>query len=147
VNPAIGGTQLRQGLIQMPRWLIETPSPDLVTICYGGNDWDAGMRGPQFEQTLRDGIDQLHRVTSGKTSLLILSTVPSVQRWDTTSELADACRAASKEKDVGLADLQKAFHLAGKTDRERLFVNDKVHLSLAGHELVAKTVLEAIEGE
>lgn len=147
VNPAIGGTQLRQGLIQTPRWLGESPEPDLVTICFGGNDWESGMRGPQFEESLRLGIDHLRRATGGKASLLILSTVPSVERWETTSELADACRSASKAKQIGLADLQKAFHLAGKTDRERLFVNDKVHLSAAGHELVAKTVLEAIEGE
>jgi hypothetical protein len=38
VNPAVGGTQLRQGLAQIPRWAIETPEPDLVTMCFGGND-------------------------------------------------------------------------------------------------------------
>src|SRR6185312_11055787 len=45
VNPAIGGTQLRQGLVLIPRWRDEHPQADLVTICYGGNDWEAGMRG------------------------------------------------------------------------------------------------------
>ena len=48
VNPAIGGTQLRQNLVLMPVWLDRSPEPDLVTVFFGGNDWDAGMRGEEF---------------------------------------------------------------------------------------------------
>src|SRR5947209_8344333 len=48
VNPAIGGTQLRQNLVLIPRWLAHAPEPDLVTVFFGGNDWEAGMRGGQF---------------------------------------------------------------------------------------------------
>ena len=32
----------------MPIWLAETPEPDLVTVWFGFNDWDSGMRGEQF---------------------------------------------------------------------------------------------------
>ena len=39
VNPAMGGTELRQNAITIPRWSSKTPEPDLVTICFGGNDW------------------------------------------------------------------------------------------------------------
>ena len=39
VNPAIGGTELKQNLVLIPRWLATTPQPDLVTICFGHNDW------------------------------------------------------------------------------------------------------------
>ena len=53
VNPAIGGTQLRQNLVLIPRWLDRAPEPDLVTIFFGGNDWDAGMRGEEFRASLR----------------------------------------------------------------------------------------------
>ena len=56
-NPAIGGTQLRQGLVLIPRWLEQAPAPDLVTVCYGGNDWESGMRGPQFADTCREAVD------------------------------------------------------------------------------------------
>jgi hypothetical protein len=45
VNPAIGGTQLRQNLVLLPRGLAQAPQPDLVLIRFGGNDWEAGMRG------------------------------------------------------------------------------------------------------
>jgi lysophospholipase L1-like esterase len=145
VNPAIGGTQLRQGLVQIPRWLADTPSPDLVTVCYGGNDWEAGMRGPQFLETYRDGVDRIRRATGGKADVLILSTVPSVERWTTAGELAEACRQASQDRKAGLADLEQAFHREGEKDREKLFASDKVHLGPAGHKLVAETVLRAIE--
>jgi lysophospholipase L1-like esterase len=145
INPAVGGTQLRQGLIQIPRWQVDVPEPDLVTVCFGGNDWDAGMRGPQFLETYLEGIDRIRRATNGHAEVLLLSTVPSLERWATTAELADACRDASQRREAGLADLQKAFHLTAEKDRERLFVNDKVHLSEAGHRLVAEAVLGALE--
>ena len=45
VNPAIGGTTLSQNVILMPRWLQVAPSPDLVVIWFGGNDWDTDVRG------------------------------------------------------------------------------------------------------
>ena len=44
-----------------------------------------------------------------------------------------------------LADTEKAFRGAKKGPKEALFVDDRVHLSRAGHELVAETVLDAIE--
>jgi hypothetical protein len=48
VNPAMGGTELRHNVILMPHWLRQTPKPDLVTIFFGFNDWNSGMRGPAF---------------------------------------------------------------------------------------------------
>jgi lysophospholipase L1-like esterase len=40
---------------------------------------------------------------------------------------------------------ERVFHIAGKDDRDRLFVHDRVHLSRAGHMAIAQTVLSAIE--
>jgi lysophospholipase L1-like esterase len=60
------------------------------------------------------------------------------------ADLAEACRAAAQARNARLADPEKAFLAAGKTDKERLYVRDKVHLSRAGHEVVARTVAEAI---
>jgi lysophospholipase L1-like esterase len=144
-NPAIGGTQLRQGMALVPRWREQVAEPDLVTICFGFNDWDAGMRGPQFAETCADAIDRVRRATKGRADVLLLTTVPAVGRWETMSELAEACRTAARGRNAGLADTEKAFHAAGKADRERLYVNDRVHLSAAGHGVVVETVLRAIE--
>jgi lysophospholipase L1-like esterase len=144
INPAIGGTQLRQNLVLTPRWLAKDPEPDLVTILFGANDWDAGMRGGQFRESCEDAIDRVRRATRGKSDVLILTTVPSAARWTTLAELAGACREAAKARNAGLADTERAFLTAGKDSKERLFAWDRVHLGPAGHELVAGAVLEAI---
>jgi lysophospholipase L1-like esterase len=145
VNPAIGGTQLRQGLVLLPRWLAEAPEPDLVTVCYGANDWESGMRGPMFRETCLETADRVRRATRGKSDLLFLSTIPAVEMWTSRAELADAVRTAARERSAGLADAAKAFLEAGREDKEKLFCRDKVHLGPEGHELVARTVVEAIE--
>jgi lysophospholipase L1-like esterase len=145
INPAIGGTELRQNVALIPRWLAKAPEPDLVTICFGGNDWGSGMRGEQFQETCSDAIDRVRRATKGKADVLLLTTVPSVERWTTMAELAEACRKAARDRHAGLGDVEKAFHEAGKKNKDSLFVRDKTHLGPAGHALTARTVLEAIE--
>jgi lysophospholipase L1-like esterase len=145
VNPAIGGTQLRQNLILMPRWRDAHPAPDLVTVCFGFNDWDAGMRGDAFREAYEDAVDRIRRATRGRSDVLILTTNPAASRWEAMAELGAACRKAAQQKNAGLADTERAFYEAGKTDRERLFVNDRTHLSPDGHGIVAATVLGAIE--
>jgi lysophospholipase L1-like esterase len=145
VNPAIGGTQLRSGLILLPRWLKTAPEPDLVTICYGFNDHDAGVTPEMFLATQKDAVDRVRRATKGKADVLVITTCPAVPKWDTMAPLADACRKAAQEKNAGLADIDAAFHAAGKENKESLFCKDKVHLGPDGHALVAKTVLDAIE--
>ncbi|HEV7281069.1 MAG TPA: GDSL-type esterase/lipase family protein [Pirellulaceae bacterium] len=139
VNPAIGGTQLRQNLVLIPGWSQE--APDLVTICFGFNDWDAGMRGEQFRQTYVDAVRRVREATGGKADVLILTTAPAATRWTEMAELSQACRDAAKEANAGLVDLERTFHDAGREDRERLYVHDKTHLSPAGHALVAEAIL------
>ena len=145
INPAIGGTQLRQGLVQIPLWVAEAPEPDLVTVCYGANDWESGMRGQMFRDTCRETIDRIRRATKGKADVLFLTTVPGLEMWTTRAELGDAVRAAALERRCGLADTEKAFLAASAEKREALFCRDKVHLGPPGHELVAATILEAIQ--
>lgn len=145
VNPAVGGTQLRQNVALIPRWIERAPEPDLVTIFFGGNDWDAGMRGEEFFQACADAVDRVRRATKGKADVLLITTNPAAARWGTTAELAEACRKAARDRNAGLADTEKAFDAAGKDGRDRLFVHDRVHLSPEGHHVVASTVLKAIE--
>ncbi len=145
VNPAIGGTQLRQNLVLMPRWLDRAPEPDLVTIFFGGNDWDAGMRGEEFQRACADAVDRVRRATKGKSDVLILTTNPSAARWEATAELAEACRRAARDRNAGLADTEQAFRNAGQEDRDKLFVHDRIHLSREGHGIVAEAVVRAIE--
>lgn len=143
-NPAIGGTQLRQNLVLIPRWLDSVPEPDLVTIWFGGNDWESGMRGPEFESACVEAIDRVRRATKGKADVLLMTTCPSAATWDKTATLAEAVRKATKQRNAGMADLAAGFDSVGKDDREKLFIADRVHLSPEGHALTADTVLKAV---
>jgi lysophospholipase L1-like esterase len=147
VNPAIGGTQLGQNLVMMPRWLGSTPEPDLVTVCFGYNDWDAGMRGERFFAAQKDAVERIRRATHGRADVLLITTNPALERWTTMSELADAVRRATRETNAGLADTEAAFHAVAEDQRAQLYCRDKTHLGPAGHELLAKTVAKALRGE
>ncbi len=149
VNPAIGGTQLTQNLVLMPRWLQETPEPDLVTVWFGYNDWDGGARGPDWREKTRFAVDRIRRMTRGRAEVLLMTTAPALGRWDTMEELAEATRAVAAEKKTGLADVAGAFHERGAEEAKRaaLFAWDKTHLGEAGHRLAAETVLQAIQRE
>lgn len=146
VNPAIGGTQLSQNLVLMPRWLTDAPQPDLIVVWFGYNDWDAGMRGERWQQMLRFAVDRIRRMTSGRSEVLLITTCPSLKRWDTMEELAEGARQVAAEKKTGLADVSAAFQAAGKEPdaRKSLYCWDATHLGPAGHALAADTVLQAI---
>jgi lysophospholipase L1-like esterase len=145
LNPAIGGTELRQNVVMIPRWITKAPEPDLVTICFGYNDWHSGMRKEMFLQTMQDAIERVRRATNGKADVLVLSSCRALEKWDTFAELVEAAREAATAKNAGFANIFDAFQEAGKTEREKLFCSDKTHLGPRGHEVVAKTVLEVLE--
>jgi lysophospholipase L1-like esterase len=144
VNPAIGGTELRQNLVLLPEWSRDNGDADLVTICFGGNDWNAGIRGPGFEIDNRDAVELVRRATAGKADVLVMTTCPQAAKWDTLAELAEAGRKAAAETNAGLADIYAAFHAAGD-QRDKLLAWDHVHLGRAGQELFAATIMKALE--
>jgi lysophospholipase L1-like esterase len=150
VNPAIGGTTLSQNVILIPRWLQDAPSPDLVTIWFGGNDWESGVRKARYQQYLRAAVDRVRRLTKGRADVLIMTTCPGFNAWEKTNELCQAAFAVAKEKNAGLADAAAAFHKAGSREealKRQYWVWDNVHLGPGGHDLIAATVLEAIQSE
>lgn len=145
INPAIGGTELRQNLILMPRWTQQNPQPDLVTVFFGFNDWAAGMRGEGFLDAQKAAVDRIRRATNGQANVLLLSTCPPLEMPTDFGHLAEAVRTAAQEGNAGLADIDRAFGAVAPADRAALYVHDKVHLSPIGHALVAKTIMESFE--
>jgi lysophospholipase L1-like esterase len=143
INPAMGGTELKQNLVVMPRWLATTPHPDLVTVEFGGNDWNSGMRGPSFLAAQRDAIQRIRRATQQGADVLIITTLPSVATWDVIGELAEACRGAATAEHAGCCDAFAAFHALGK-DHEGLFASDHVHLGASGQQALAEAVVQSI---
>jgi len=149
IPAAIGGTQLSQNLVLIPRWLAGHPHPDLVTVWFGYNDWDSGMRGPGYRRMLGFAADRIRRMTRNRSDILLMTTCPSLSRWESMEELAEAARGVARERATGLADISEVFHRAGKSpaDRSSLFCSDGVHLGPGGHELVARAVAAALAGE
>lgn len=148
VNPAIGGTTLSQNLVLMPRWLCRAPQPDLVTVWFGYNDWDAGVRGARFKEYLRLAVERIRRMTGGHADVLLVTSCPAFARWEDMKELEDAARDVATETGVALADVAAAFRRAGSPEEAmRLghWAGDKTHLGPEGHALAAATVLKAIE--
>ncbi|MGA2257902.1 MAG: SGNH/GDSL hydrolase family protein [Thermoguttaceae bacterium] len=148
VNPAIGGTTLSQNAILIPRWLQETPSPDLVVIWFGGNDWDTGVRRPRYKQYLRTAIDQLRRLTKGQSDILVMTTCPGFGAWETTAELSQAAYTVAKERNTGFVDAAGAFHKAGSREealKRQYWAWDNVHLGAGGHDLIADAVFRGLQ--
>lgn len=147
VNPAMGGHQVTHGLVQLPRWIPRCPSPDLVTIWYGGNDWSDGCRRERFAERLGLAVDTVRRRTHGSADILLLSCPPSLEEWDTgIHELGEAARAVAAEKKAAFVDAYALFRQAGQEEsqREALFAWDKVHLGEYGHQVTAEAVFREI---
>ncbi len=150
VNPAIGGTTLSQNLVLMPRWVRDHPAPDLVTVWFGFNDWDSGVRGPRFKEYLESAVERIRCQTRGAADVLLLTTSPAFSRWDTMKEMEAAVREVAATKGAGLADIAHEFRRVSDPEaalKEGYWAWDKTHLGAKGHETTAATVLKAIERE
>ncbi len=150
VNGAVGGTELNQGVVILPRWLRLVPHPDVVTVWFGYNDWSAEITPEQFRDRLRAAVTRIRALTEGKSQILLLTTAPAVGRWREMEPLAQVEREVAKEMGTGLADVAAAFHRASDADetaRKALYCTDEVHLGAAGHALAAETVRRALVGE
>lgn len=148
VNPALGGTTLSQNLVLMPRWLKDTPAPDLVIVWFGYNDWDAGVRGERFAEYLRVAVERIRRATGGGADVLLLTTAPAHDRWETAAELEEAARTVAKETGAALVDVAAEFRRAGSPEaalEQGYWVGDKVHLGPKGHEVVKDLIHGQIE--
>ena len=141
----MGGTELRHNVILLPRWLRQTPRPDLVTIFFGFNDWNSGMRGPAFAAAQADAVDRIRRATAGGSEVLVLTSCPTLENGGLLTEMAAACHDAAKHKNAGLADICSVFSAVPDAEKPALYATDKVHLGLKGQETVASTVLSSIE--
>jgi lysophospholipase L1-like esterase len=147
VNPAIGGTTLSQNVILIPRWARETPHPDLVTVWFGGNDWDTGVRGERFKQYLQLAVDHIRRATDGQADILLMTTAPAHARWETYAELEKAAREVATENKLALADTAAAFHKIANADealKQTYWAWDKVHLGRKGQETARDVIMQTI---
>ncbi len=132
----------------MPRWLAAAPSPDVVTVWFGGNDWDSNVRGPRFKEYMQLAVERIRRMTRGSADVVLMTTAPGHARWETYKELEQAARDVAKETNCTLVDMAGEFRKAGSADealKQTYWAWDKVHLGKKGHEITAAAVMQAVE--
>ena len=135
----------RDVLAQRPHWL---------SIMVGINDvWRAFSDEPhevvplgEYDATLRDLIAQA-RAHGARvivmTPFLIQPDRRDVMRWQ-TDLYAAAVRRIAADTDAVLVDTQAAFDAALERHPANHWSGDRVHPSVAGHALLARTWLEAV---
>ena len=96
VNPAIGGTELLQGLVIIPRRQKQAPAADLVTICYGGNDLASGITAEKMRAVQKDAVVRYRRATKGAADILIMTTAPGLTTVEKTAPITEAGRRRCK---------------------------------------------------
>lgn len=116
---------------------------DLITIMYGTND-SVIYKPAFFAQTLNDYLDRIAVVTHGKTTVLLLATIPGGQdRYRTADPLAQAIREVAAQRGLPCCDLQKAYYDLGETKARAMLPT--VHPTAEGHELMATTMADFMQ--
>jgi len=85
--------------------------------------------------------------TGGSADILLMTTAPTHDRWETERELEEAAREVAEEKGTGLADTAADLRKPGNADealRQTIWAWDKVHLGVKGHEAAKEAVMRAI---
>jgi len=134
------------------------PEPDLVTVFFGGNDFDTfeGQKiseadmGKQFAAYQAVNVDRIRRMTKGSADVVLMTTAPGFKRWDTYKTLVDATKAAAKDKNAALCDIDAAFHAAGTAEdavKAKYWHWDNVHMGPKGHEVICEAMMKLIEGK
>lgn len=102
-----------------------------------------------FARYLRSAVERIRRETHGSADILLLTTCPSYERWDTMAELEKAVRDTAEEQKTGLVDIAAEFRKPGSAEqalKQEYWAWDKVHLGAKGHEAVKDAVLRVISG-
>jgi lysophospholipase L1-like esterase len=160
INAGVSGNKVPDLIRRLQKDVIDK-KPTLVVIYIGINDVWHGEKDPKkgtsrdkFEEGLKEIIIKLQAADAR----VILCT-PSVigEKTDGKNSLdakleqySDTTRGLSKEYNVTLIDLRKAFveYLKenNKDEKEKgVLTTDRVHLNDAGNKLVAETMLKVID--
>src|SRR5262249_18787924 len=158
INSGQGSDTAKGGLARLDAAVL-THKPDLVAISFGLNDTIISTPA-EFDKSLRGMIEKIQKETKAKV-LLLTSTPFDNQRHSASKtyaskggldEFMDAMicarmRSLSKELKVGLCDLHTDFKTAFKKDRTlqaKVIMEDGVHLTDQGNELMAKYLVPKI---
>ena len=136
VNAGISGDTSAGGLARTD-WLLKR-KPDVLVVSLGANDGLRGMALASTEKNLR-GILAKGR-EAGARMLLIGMMIPPNYGPEYTTGFAAIYPKLAKEFEIPLLP----FLLEGVAGRRELNQADGIHPTAAGHEILARTVLEAV---
>ena len=158
INAGVGGWGVREGLLKLDQQVI-THHPDLVTICYGMNDFLHGVGYlSEFRDCYREIIDRLQ--AAGIARIIMMTTIPYHDGSDMGKKhlaaqginqagpvqqaYMEAIRDMAVQARLPLADVYSAWieAQAGFSRPDLLYSNGINHPNDAGHAIIAKSLIE-----
>ena len=141
LNRGFGGSQLSDVAFFAERCVIKY-KPKQVYLNAGGNDLHAGKTPEEVLAAFEDFVTKV-RTALPKTAISFISIPPSPSRWDEVEQVkkANALIAASCEKKgVVFIDVFSLLLGADGQPRPELYVEDKLHFSEAGYDVVTSAI-------
>lgn len=141
LNRGFGGSQLSDVAFFAERCVIKY-KPKQVYLNAGGNDLHAGKTPEEVLAAFEEFVTKV-RTALPKTAISFISIPPSPSRWDEVEQVkkANALIAASCEKKgVVFIDVFSLLLGADGQPRPELYVEDKLHFSEAGYDVVTSAI-------
>ncbi|MCX6852157.1 MAG: GDSL-type esterase/lipase family protein [Verrucomicrobia bacterium] len=141
LNRGFGGSQLSDVAFFAHRCVIKY-KPKQIYLNAGGNDLHAGKTPEEVLAAFEDFVTKV-RTALPKTAISFISIPPSPSRWDEVEQVkkANALIAASCEKTgVVFIDVFSLLLGADGQPRPELYVEDKLHFSEAGYDVVTSAI-------
>lgn len=141
LNRGFGGSQLSDVAFFAERCVIKY-KPKQIYLNAGGNDLHAGKTPEEVLAAFEDFVTKV-RTALPKTAISFISIPPSPSRWDEVEQVkkANALIAASCEKTgVVFIDVFSLLLGADGQPRPELYVEDKLHFSEAGYDVVTSAI-------
>ncbi|MDD5482063.1 MAG: CIA30 family protein [Kiritimatiellae bacterium] len=145
-SKAVGGSDLVWARTWLPRDF-DGAKPDLVIIHFGYNDKSRKFSAESFGKSLDDYLDRIAGDTNGRTSILLLATMPGRgPRFNMLDDYAAMVKVVAGARKTACVDLHETFKKMGKNGVVNYFA-DLAHPNEKGHELVARKICEMFCGE
>lgn len=141
LNRGFGGSQLSDVAFFAERCVIKY-QPKQVYLNAGGNDLHAGRTPEEVLAAFEDFVTKV-QTAQPKTAISFISIPPSPSRWSEVEQVkkANALIAASCEKKgVVFIDVFSLMLGADGQPRPELYVEDKLHFSEAGYDVVTSAI-------
>ncbi|MBX3040823.1 MAG: arylesterase [Bdellovibrionaceae bacterium] len=139
VNAGVSGSTTASAVSRM-KWVFRT-KPDMVILCLGAND---GLRGLKVAESKKN-LDEAIRYAKSQNVPVILGGLymPPNYGKEYTSEFHKMYEDLAKEHKVAFIP----FLLEGVGGKSQYNLADGIHPNEKGHEIIAKTVYDAIKGK